>query len=91
MGLVGFWLLFSSVVTVIEGVYIFLNGNYRCIRVFKLLIYLNIGACLAILLKSLYCCNLLLLEGPSCLYITAFYRVSVEFPFRLSQDFKVGW
>ena len=77
--------------TVIEGVYVFLSGDCRCVKVFKLLVYLNIRACLAALPKGLYCCNLLLLKGPFCLYIIAFYKVSVEFPFRSSRDFKIEW
>jgi len=76
-------LLFSSVASIIEGVYIFLSGDYRCIRVFKLLVYLGIRAYLAVLPRGLYYCNLLLLEGSSCLKATAFYRVSIEFPFGL--------
>ena len=72
---------------VIEGVYIFFSSDYKYTRVFKLLIYLGIGAYLAILPKGLYYYNLLLLKGPSCLYAIAFYKVSVEFPFRLLQDF----
>ena len=82
MGLEGFWLLFSSVAAIVEGVCVFLSSNCRCVRVFKLLIYLSVGARLAVLLRGLYYCNLLLLEGPYCLYTTAFYKVSVEFPFR---------
>jgi len=81
-------LLFGSVATVIEGVYIFLSGNCRYIRVFELLEYLGIRAYLAVLPRGLYYRNLLLLEGPFCLYATAFYKVSVEFLFRLSRDFK---
>ena len=72
---------------VVEGVYVFLSGNYRCMRVFKLLVYLGVGACLAVLPRGLYYYNLSLLEGPSYLCATAFYKVSVEFPFRLSRDF----
>ena len=89
MGLEGFWLLFSSVITVIESICVFLSvaSNYRCARVFKLLVYLGIGTCLAVLPRGLYCRNLLLLEGPSCLSATAFYKVFVEFPFRSSRDF----
>ena len=83
-------MLFSSVITVIKGVYIFLSGNYRYIRVFKLLVYLGIRAYLAILPKGLYYYNLLLLEGPFCLNATAFYKVFMEFLFRLSRDFKRG-
>jgi len=85
----GFRLLFGSVVTVIEGVCVFLRvvSDCRCARVFKLLAHLGVRACLAILPRGLYCCNLLLLEGPSCLSATAFYKVFVEFLFRLSRDF----
>jgi len=75
-------------VSVIEGVYIFLSGNYRYTRVFELLAYLGIRAYLAVLLKGLYYRNLLLLEGPSCLNATAFYKVFIEFPFRSLRDFK---
>jgi len=81
-------LLFGSVITVIKGIYVFLNGDRRCVRVFKLLEHLGIRASLAILPRGLYYYNLLLLEGPSCLYAMAFYKVSVEFPFRSLRDFK---
>jgi hypothetical protein len=74
----GFWLLSSSVIAVIEGVYVFLSGNYRYTRVFKLLAHLGIRACLAILLRGLYYRNLLLLEGPFYLSVIAFYKVSIE-------------
>ena len=76
--------------TVIKGVNIFLDvaGGYRYTRVFKLALHLNTGACLVILFGYLYSWNLLLLEGPSCLNITAIYKVSIGFPFRLSQNFK---
>ena len=76
--------------TIIEGVCVFLSGDYRYARVFKLLVHLGIRAYLAILPRGLYYCNLLLLEGPFCLCATAFYKVSVEFPFRLLQDFFKG-
>ena len=79
----GFRLLSSSVIAIVEGIYIFLSGDYRYIRVFKLLVYLDIRARLAVLPRGLYYFNLLLLEGPSYLYITAFYKVSIEFLFRL--------
>ena len=52
--------------------------------------HLGIRAYLAILPKGLYYCNLLLLEEPFCLYITAFYKVSIEFLFRLLRDFFKG-
>ena len=80
-------MLFGGVASVIEGVCVFLSGDYRCMRVFELLVYLGVGACLAVLPRGLYCRNLLLLKGPSCLNTTAFYKVSVEFPFRSSRDF----
>ena len=72
---------------IIEGVYIFFNSDCRCIKVFKLLVYLGIGAYLTVLPKGLYYHNLLLLKGPFYLYTIAFYKVSIEFPFRSSQDF----
>jgi len=74
-------------VSVIEGVYVFLSGKCRYARVFKLLVHLGIRAYLAVLPRGLYYCNLLLLEGPSYLNATAFYKVFVEFPFRSSRDF----
>jgi len=88
----GFQLLSSSIATVIEGVCVFLSiaSNCRCARVFELLVHLGIRACSAVLLRGLYCRNLLLLEGPSCLGATAFYKVFIEFPFGSSRDFKGG-
>jgi hypothetical protein len=71
----------------VEGVYVFLSGDYRYTRVFKLLVHLGIRAYLAILPRDLYYRNLLLLEGPSYLNATAFYKVSVEFPFRVIMKF----
>ena len=83
-------MLSSSVAAIVEGIYVFLNGNYRYIRVFKLLVHLGIRARSAILPRGLYYYNLLLLEGPSYLYATAFYKVSVEFPLGYREIFKVG-
>jgi hypothetical protein len=83
-------LLSSSIISVIEGVYVFLSGDRRCMRVFKLLVYLGIGACLAVLPRGLYCRNLSLLEGPSYFCAMAFHKVFIEFLFRLSRDFKGG-
>ena len=80
----GFQLLFSGVVTVIEGINVSLNivSNYnRYMRVFELLVYLGIRACVVILLRALHTRNLLLLKLPSCLIAAAVYRVSIEFPF----------
>ena len=80
----GFQLLFSGVVTVIEGVNVSLNiisDCNRCTRAFKLLVHLGTRACIVILLKALRAYNLLLLRLPSCLIAAAIYRVSIEFPF----------
>ena len=77
--------------TVVEGVDISLNvvGDYsRCVRVFKLLIYLSARACIAVLLKALCARDLSLLKGPSCFRAAAVYKVSIEFPFRSSRCFK---
>jgi hypothetical protein len=87
VGLEGFRLLSSSVTAVVEGVWVFLSGNRGYIRVFKLLVHLGIRTRSAVLPRGLYYRNLSLLEGPSCLCATAFYKVSVEFLFRLSRDF----
>ena len=83
-------MLSSSIISIIEDVYVFFSSNYRYVRVFKLLAYLGIKAYLAILPRGLYYCNLLLLEGPSYPNTTAFYKVFMEFLFKLSQDFKGG-
>jgi len=79
-------------VTVIEGVCVFLSvaSNCRYTRVFKLLVHLGVRAYLAVLPRGLYCRNLLLLEGPSCLSATAVHKVFVEFLFRSLRDFKGG-
>ena len=79
--------------TVIKGVNVFFNvaGSYRCIRVFKLIVYLGARAHSVVLFRHLYIHNLLLLEGPSCLVVTAFYKVSVGFPFRSSQNLREEW
>jgi len=92
VGLKGFQLLSSSIITVVEGVCVFLSvaGNRRYVRVFELLVYLGVRARSAVLPKGLYYCNLLLLEGPSCLSATAVHKVFMEFPFRSSRDFKGG-
>ena len=76
--------------TVIKGVNVFLNvaGSYRYIRVFKLAVYLGTGAYLVVLFRHLYIYNLLLLEGPSCLVVMAFYKVSVGFLFRLLRNLR---
>jgi len=77
---------------VIKGVCVFLSvtSNRRYIKVFKLLAHLGIRTYSAILPKGLIYRNLSLLEGPFYLSATAFYRVSIEFPFRSSRDFKRG-
>jgi len=53
-------------------------------------VHLGIRARLDILPKGLYYRNLLLLEGPFYLNAMAFYKVSIEFPFRLSRCFFKG-
>ena len=82
-------LLNSPTLQRLQGVCVFLSSNYRCIRVFKLLVHLGIRARSAILPRGLYYRNLLLLEGPSYLCATAFYKVSVEFPLGYREIFKV--
>jgi len=69
-------------VTVIKSIDVFLNiaSGHRCIRVFKLPLYLDARARLVVLFRHLYSWNLSLLEGPSCLNATAFYEVPVGFP-----------
>ena len=77
-------MLFSGIITIIEGINISLNviSDYnRYIRVFKLLIYLSTKAYIVVLLGVLYAYNLLLLRLPSCFIAAAIYRISVEFPF----------
>jgi hypothetical protein len=86
----GFRLLSSSIISVIEGVCVFLSGNYRYIKVFKLLVHLGIRAYLAILPRGLFYYNLSLLGRPFYLGAIAFYKVFIEFPFRLSRDFEGG-
>ena len=90
--LVGFWLFFNSVAAVIEGVIIFFDvvNNYKYIRVFKLLAYLGTKAYIAVLPKDLRAYNLLLLKRPFYFRAIAFYKVFIEFLFKLSQDFKRG-
>ena len=88
-----FWLFFSGIMTIIKGVNIFLDvaGSRRCTRVFKLPVYLGARAHLVVLFRYLYIRNLLLLEGPSCLVATAFYKVFVRFLFRLSRNLREEW
>ena len=70
--------------TIIEGVDVSLNiiSDYnRCVRVFKLLIYLSTRAYTVVLLGALRAYNLLLLRLPSYLIAAAIHKVSIEFPF----------
>ena len=85
-------MLSSSVAAIIKGVCVFLSvpNDRRYAGVFKLLVYLGVGAHSAVLPRGLYYYNLSLLEGPSYLSAMAFHRVSVEFLLRLSRDFKKG-
>ena len=87
----GFWLLFRGVTTVIKGVCDFnVAGGYRYAKNFKFLLHLSAGVYMAILLRGLYNCNFLLLEGPFCFGATAVHRVFIEFLYKLLQDFKGG-
>ena len=77
--------------TVIEGVNVFLNvvSNYnKYARVFKLLVYLSAGARTVVLLRALRASNLSLLRLPFYLIAAAVYRVSIEFPFWSSRNFR---
>jgi len=80
-------------VTIIKGVNIFLDvaGGYKCIRVFKLTVHLGTRAYSVVLFGHLYIYNLLLSEGPSCLIMMAFYKVSIGFPFRSSRNLREEW
>ena len=76
--------------TVIKGINVSLNiisDCSRCIKVFKLLVYLGAKAYIVVLLGALCVCNLLLLRLPSCLIAAAVYRVFIEFPFWSSRNF----
>ena len=53
--------------------------------------HLNTKAYTVILFRALYTRNLLLLEGFSSLGVIAFYKIFIEFPFRLLRDFKGEW
>ena len=85
-------MLFGGIITVKEGINVFLNviSNRRYIRVFKLLVYLGTRARTAVLLRVLRGRNFSLLEGPSYFNATAFYRVAVRFSFTLLRGFKGG-
>ena len=76
--------------TIVEGIDVFLDiaGGHRYTRVFEFMVYLGARAHLVVLFGHLYVYNLLLLEGPSCLIATAFYKVSVGFPFRSSRNLR---
>jgi len=51
--------------------------------------YLSVGAHIAVLLRGLYVYSLSLLKVPSCLIVTAFYKIFIEFPFRLLWNLKI--
>jgi hypothetical protein len=53
-------------------------------------VYLGTGAYIVVLLRALRAYNFLLLKVPSYLIAAAVHRVSVEFPFKLSRNFKGG-
>ena len=88
----GFRLLSGGIITVKEGINVFLDviGDRRYIKVFKLLVYLDARAYTAVLLRVLHGRNFSLLEGSSYFNATAFYRVAVGFSFASSRGFKEG-
>ena len=67
--------------TIIKGVNVFFDvaGGCRCTRVFELTLHLDARAYSVVLFGYLYGWDLLLLKGPSCLNVTAFYKVPVGF------------
>jgi hypothetical protein len=70
--------------TIIKGVNVSFNiiSDYsRCVRVFKLLVYLGAKTHIVVLFGALYACNLLLLRLPFCLVAAAVHGVSIEFLF----------
>ena len=83
-------MLFNNVITIIEGIYIIFNitNNYKYVKVFKLLIYLSVKVYIAVLPKGLYIYNLLLLKGPFRFKVIVFYKVFIEFLFRLLRNFE---
>ena len=85
-----FWLFSSGVITIIKGVDVLLDiaSGYRYTRVFELAVYLGAKAYSVVLFRRLYIRNLLLLEGPSYLVITAFYKVFIGFLFRSSRNLR---
>jgi len=80
-----FQLFLSGVVAVIKGVFIFFNvvNNYRYIKVFKFLAYLGARAYTVVLFKGLYTYNLSLLKRLFYFKAMAFYKMSIEFLFKL--------
>jgi len=85
------WLFFSSIAVIIKDVYIFLNvvSDHKYTKILKLLAHLSVGVYIAVLPKGLYIYNLSLLEMPSCLITTAFYKVFIKFLFGLLWNLKV--
>jgi hypothetical protein len=83
-------MLFSSIITIIKDLRVFYNviSDYKCVKVFKLLVYLNTRAYIVVLFKALYARNLLLLRVPFYLIVVTVYEVSIEFLFKLSRNFK---
>jgi len=80
-----FWLFFSSITAIIKNIFIFFDfiNNYKYIKVFKLLVHLNARAYTIVLPKGLHIYNLLLLKRSFYFRAMAFYKMSIEFPFRL--------
>ena len=59
------------------------TNNYKYIRVFKFLVYLGARVYIAVLLKDLCAHSLLLLKGLFFFKAMAFYKMFIEFLFKL--------
>ena len=77
----------ANIASIAEEVGGRVQGVTEVSRNIELLVYLGARARAAVF-RGLRGCNFSLLEGPSCFGATAFYRESVELPFRSSRGFK---
>jgi len=80
-----FQLFSSGIAAVIKGIFIFFDvaNNYKYTKIFKLLAYLSAKAYIAVLPRGLRAYNLLLLKRLFYFKATAFYKISIEFLFKL--------
>ena len=81
----GIWLFFNSVAVIIKSVYILFGviNDHKYIKVFKFFAHLSARAYIAVLLKSIYIYNIPLLKVLSYFIVTVFYKIFIEFLFRL--------